>query len=94
MDVSVIICFLQVWLVGEDLTEHEQSMASKGTIFIPFSQFPPKKTREDCFYMNTPSLMAPKIFGNLHSCEVHQLFTLLPSSLLYYFFRVREADKR
>ncbi|KMS99859.1 hypothetical protein BVRB_1g017110 [Beta vulgaris subsp. vulgaris] len=66
---SVKSCNQKVWLVGEDLTEHEQSMASKGTIFIPFSQFPPKKTREDCFYMNTPSLMAPKIFGNLHSCE-------------------------
>ncbi|XP_048495903.1 very-long-chain aldehyde decarbonylase CER1 isoform X2 [Beta vulgaris subsp. vulgaris] len=66
---SVKSCNQKVWLVGEDLTEHEQSMASKGTIFIPFSQFPPKKTREDCFYMNTPSLVAPKIFGNLHSCE-------------------------
>ncbi|XP_021756466.1 protein ECERIFERUM 1-like isoform X1 [Chenopodium quinoa] len=59
----------KVWLVGEDLTEIEQSKASKGTIIIPFSQFPPKKTRKDCFYLNTPSLVAPKSFGNLHSCE-------------------------
>uniref|UniRef100_A0A803NCG4 Uncharacterized protein n=1 Tax=Chenopodium quinoa TaxID=63459 RepID=A0A803NCG4_CHEQI len=59
----------KVWLVGEDLTKDEQSMASKGTIFVPFSQFPPKKIRNDCFYLNTPSLVAPKSFGNLHSCE-------------------------
>lgn len=59
----------KVWLVGEDLTENEQLVASKGTIFIPFTQFPPKKTRKDCFYLNTPSLVAPKAFENLHSCE-------------------------
>ncbi|KNA21538.1 hypothetical protein SOVF_042250 [Spinacia oleracea] len=62
-------CNEKVWLVGEDLTEVEQSMASKGTIIIPFSQFPPKKTRKDCTYLNTPSLVAPTSFGNLHSCE-------------------------
>ncbi|KAL9228797.1 hypothetical protein vseg_004337 [Gypsophila vaccaria] len=59
----------KVWLVGENLNEMEQSMASKGTIFIPFTQFPPKKTRKDCSYLTTPALLAPKSFGNLHVCE-------------------------
>ncbi|XP_021756465.1 protein ECERIFERUM 1-like [Chenopodium quinoa] len=59
----------KVWLVGEDLSKSEQSMASKGTLFIPFSQFPPKKTRKDCFYLTAPAMLAPKSFGNLHSCE-------------------------
>ncbi|KAH9605865.1 hypothetical protein KSS87_005804 [Heliosperma pusillum] len=59
----------KVWLVGENLTETEQSLASKGTIYIPFSQFPPKKTRKDCSYLNTPAMLAPKSFGNLHACE-------------------------
>ncbi|CAO2835207.1 unnamed protein product [Amaranthus hypochondriacus] len=66
---SAKACNQKVWLVGEDLTEQEQSMASKGTIFIPFSQFPPKKTRKDCIYLNTPSMVVPTSFGNLHSCE-------------------------
>ncbi|XP_074272798.1 very-long-chain aldehyde decarbonylase CER1-like [Silene latifolia] len=59
----------KVWLVGENLTETEQSFASKGTIYIPYSQFPPKKTRKDCSYLNTPAMLAPKSFGNLHACE-------------------------
>ncbi|KAJ8438492.1 hypothetical protein Cgig2_008979 [Carnegiea gigantea] len=55
--------------VGDDFTKHEQFMAQKGSLFIPFSQFPPKKARKDCIYLNTPALVAPKSFGNLHSCE-------------------------
>uniref|UniRef100_A0A803L0F7 Very-long-chain aldehyde decarbonylase CER1-like C-terminal domain-containing protein n=1 Tax=Chenopodium quinoa TaxID=63459 RepID=A0A803L0F7_CHEQI len=35
----------KVWLVGDDFTKDEQSMASKGTIFVFFSQFPPKKIK-------------------------------------------------
>lgn len=58
-----------VWLIGEDATESEQWMASKGTTFIPFSQFPPKKIRKDCSYLPTPAMVAPQSFGNLHSCE-------------------------
>ncbi|GAB2260161.1 hypothetical protein Droror1_Dr00011016, partial [Drosera rotundifolia] len=58
----------KVWLVGEDLTENEQ-LAIKGTIFIPVSQFPPIEVRKDCFYLNTPAMVAPKSFRNLHSCE-------------------------
>ncbi|GAB2260541.1 hypothetical protein Droror1_Dr00011396 [Drosera rotundifolia] len=59
----------KVWLVGEDLTEKEQLVAMKGTVFIPFSQFPPRQIRKDCFYLNTPAMVAPKSFQNLHSCE-------------------------
>ncbi|GLT85903.1 hypothetical protein SLE2022_040750 [Rubroshorea leprosula] len=59
----------KVWLVGNGLTEKEQLKASKGTIFIPFSQYPPKEVRKDCYYHTTPSMMAPKSFQNLHSCE-------------------------
>ncbi|KAA8515783.1 hypothetical protein F0562_018606 [Nyssa sinensis] len=42
---------VKTWLVGDGLTEEEQQKASKGTLFIPFSQFPPKKSRKDCFYL-------------------------------------------
>ncbi|KAL2491379.1 Protein ECERIFERUM 1 [Abeliophyllum distichum] len=59
----------KTWLVGDGLNEDEQSKALKGTIFIPFSQFPPKKMRKDCFYNNTPSMLAPKHLENVDSCE-------------------------
>ncbi|GAB4862021.1 hypothetical protein Ancab_037275 [Ancistrocladus abbreviatus] len=36
-------------------------------------QFSPKKICEDCFYLNPPSMVAPKSFENLHSCEVSSL---------------------
>ncbi|XP_051147371.1 very-long-chain aldehyde decarbonylase CER1-like isoform X3 [Andrographis paniculata] len=58
-----------VWLVGDGLSDDDQLKASKGTIFIPFSQFPPKKARKDCVYNNTPSMLAPKHFENVDSCE-------------------------
>ncbi|KAJ8438487.1 hypothetical protein Cgig2_008974 [Carnegiea gigantea] len=66
---SAKTCNQKIWLVGEDMTESEQYMASKGALFIPFSQFPPKRARRDCLYLNTPALVAPKSYGNLHSCE-------------------------
>ncbi|XP_024022211.1 protein ECERIFERUM 1 isoform X1 [Morus notabilis] len=59
----------QIWLVGDGLTEEEQSKASKGTIFVPFSQFPPKKLRRDCFYHHTPAMLTPKTLENIHACE-------------------------
>ncbi|XP_022897251.1 protein ECERIFERUM 1-like [Olea europaea var. sylvestris] len=59
----------KAWLVGDGLSEDEQSKALEGTIFIPFSQFPPKKMRKDCFYNNTPSMLAPKHLENIDSCE-------------------------
>lgn len=59
----------KIWLVGDGLNEDEQLKAPKGTIFIPFSQFPPKKLRRDCFYTYTPAMLAPKNLENVDSCE-------------------------
>ncbi|XP_059651693.1 very-long-chain aldehyde decarbonylase CER1-like [Cornus florida] len=59
----------KVWLVGDGLTEEEELNASKGTLFIPFSQFPPKKRRSDCLYHNTPAMLTPMSLQNLDSCE-------------------------
>lgn len=61
---------MQIWIVGDGLTEEEQSKALSGTIFIPFSQFPPKQVRKDCFYHSTPAMVVPSTFKNVHSCEV------------------------
>ncbi|KAL6977024.1 aldehyde oxygenase (deformylating), partial [Sarracenia purpurea var. burkii] len=30
---------------------------------------PPKKVRNDCFYLHTPAMVAPMSLKNLHSCE-------------------------
>nr|GFB57342.1 protein eceriferum 1-like isoform X1 [Tanacetum cinerariifolium] len=46
----------KTWLVGDGLSKEEQMKASKGTLIIPYSQFPPKKVRKDCFYYTTPSM--------------------------------------
>ncbi|KAM7470073.1 hypothetical protein LguiA_008256 [Lonicera macranthoides] len=62
-------CGIQIWVVGDGLSEEEQMKAPKGTTFIPFSQFPPKKVRKDCLYQYTPSMLAPSSLENLHSCE-------------------------
>ncbi|XVF41380.1 hypothetical protein PTKIN_Ptkin01aG0275800 [Pterospermum kingtungense] len=59
----------QIWLVGDELTEAEQRKARKGTVFIPFSQFPPRKLRADCFYHSTPAMQAPMALENVDSCE-------------------------
>ncbi|XP_010255640.1 PREDICTED: protein ECERIFERUM 1-like [Nelumbo nucifera] len=60
----------KVWLVDEGvITSEEQRKAPKGTHFIPFSHFPPKKVRKDCIYYNTPAMAIPKAFENVHSCE-------------------------
>uniref|UniRef100_A0A5B7A220 Protein ECERIFERUM 1-like n=1 Tax=Davidia involucrata TaxID=16924 RepID=A0A5B7A220_DAVIN len=59
----------KIWLVGDELMEEEQLKASKGTLFIPFSQFPPKKMRNDCVYHYTPAMSTPMSFENLHCCE-------------------------
>ncbi|XP_054779990.1 very-long-chain aldehyde decarbonylase CER1-like isoform X2 [Prosopis cineraria] len=59
----------KIWLVGDGWDEDEQMKASKGTLFIPYSQFPPKKMRKDCFYHCTPAMMAPLSFTNTHACE-------------------------
>ncbi|CAL5398206.1 unnamed protein product [Camellia sinensis] len=59
----------KTWLVGDGLNEEEQMKASKGTLFIPFSQFPPQKMRNDCFYYTTPAMVTPKYLQNVDSCE-------------------------
>ncbi|XP_073271107.1 very-long-chain aldehyde decarbonylase CER1-like [Primulina huaijiensis] len=59
----------KIWLVGDELTEDEQKKAPKGTFFIPFSKFPPKKERKDCLYNSTPAMLAPKHLENVDSCE-------------------------
>lgn len=62
---------LQVWLIGEGLDDTEQLRAPKGTWFIPYSQFPPRKPRTDCYtYSMTPAMGVPKTLKNVHSCEV------------------------
>ncbi|WP_336506111.1 hypothetical protein, partial [Klebsiella pneumoniae] len=43
----------KVWLVGEGLSDEEQSRADKGTIIIPFSRLPPIIVRDDCLYPPT-----------------------------------------
>ncbi|KAK3433871.1 hypothetical protein EUGRSUZ_D01149 [Eucalyptus grandis] len=59
----------EIWLVGDGIAEEEQKKAPKGTLFIPFSQFPPKQIRKDCLYHSTPAMTIPRSFDNLHSCE-------------------------
>ncbi|KAK8969516.1 Protein CER1-like 1 [Platanthera guangdongensis] len=59
-----------VWLVGDCMEDAGQRKAPKGTIFIPFSCFPPKKVRKDCQYYSTPAMRIPNELQNLHSCEV------------------------
>ncbi|XP_010480305.1 PREDICTED: protein CER1-like 1 isoform X1 [Camelina sativa] len=58
-----------VWLVGDGLGKEEQMKAKEGTLFIPFSQFPPDKLRKDCFYHSTPAMLVPKCAQNIDSCE-------------------------
>ncbi|CAJ1948846.1 unnamed protein product [Sphenostylis stenocarpa] len=59
----------KIWLVDDELTKKEQLNAPKGTLFIPFSQFPPKKYRKDCSYHCTPAMVIPSCVQNVHSCE-------------------------
>lgn len=59
----------QVWIVGDGLDDTEQKRAPKGTQFIPFSQFPPKKLNKNCIYNTTPAMKIPEAFENMHTCE-------------------------
>jgi len=72
---------LQTWLVRDGLSEDEQLKAPKGTIFIPYSQFPPKKARKDCFYFSTPAMITPKYLENVDSCEVRDGYLISLISL-------------
>ncbi|XP_020700717.1 very-long-chain aldehyde decarbonylase GL1-5 [Dendrobium catenatum] len=62
-------CMPQVWLVGDGLDDAEQWKAEKGTTFIPFSHFPPKKVRKDCLYYSTAAMKIPNELQNIHACE-------------------------
>ncbi|XP_039070585.1 very-long-chain aldehyde decarbonylase CER1-like isoform X2 [Hibiscus syriacus] len=59
----------KIWLVGDEMTEEEQRKAAKGTLLIPFSQFPPQRLRKDCFYHTTPAMQTPRALENVDSCE-------------------------
>ncbi|CAM0901568.1 unnamed protein product [Alopecurus aequalis] len=60
----------KVWVIGEGLDDAEQLRAPKGTRFIPYSQFPPRKVLKDsCTYSGTPAMTIPKALQNVHSCE-------------------------
>jgi len=59
----------KIWLVGDGLSEEEQLKASKGTLFIPYSQLPPKKVHNDCLYHHCSAMVAPSSLENLNSCE-------------------------
>ncbi|WCJ29888.1 Very-long-chain aldehyde decarbonylase GL1-5 [Euphorbia peplus] len=60
---------LKIWLAGDELSEEEQNKAKQGTLFIPISQFPLKKFRNDCLYYITPAMKAPPSLENMDSCE-------------------------
>ncbi|MQL95614.1 hypothetical protein Taro_028289 [Colocasia esculenta] len=60
---------VQIWLVGDGLTDEEQRKATKDTHIIPFSQFPPRRQRKDCVYHTTPAMTIPMSLVNVHSCE-------------------------
>ncbi|GLT92865.1 hypothetical protein SLE2022_106770 [Rubroshorea leprosula] len=62
-------CSPKIWLVGDGLTEEEQLKAPTETLFMPFSQIPPKKVRKDCFYHSTPAMSTPMSLENVDSCE-------------------------
>ncbi|ONI22196.1 hypothetical protein PRUPE_2G113600 [Prunus persica] len=59
----------KIWLVGDGLSAEEQLRAPKGTLFVPFSQLPPKKLRKDCFYHYPPAMKTPTSLENIHACE-------------------------
>ena len=81
--------FFQTWLVGDGWNEDEQLNAPEGTLFIPFSQFPLKKMRKDCFYHSTPAMVTPKSFTNMHSCEVSKELTFLPFTVKSFKFSIQ-----
>ncbi|XP_023640614.1 protein CER1-like 2 isoform X2 [Capsella rubella] len=58
-----------IWLVGDGLSTKEQKMAKEGTLFLPFSQFPPTNLRKDCVYHTTPAMIIPHSAQNIDSCE-------------------------
>ncbi|ERN18942.1 hypothetical protein AMTR_s00067p00190600 [Amborella trichopoda] len=60
-------CHCKVWLVGDRMNNEKKAL--RGTIFIPFSQFPLKIMRKDCIYLSTPAMIVPSNLENMHACE-------------------------
>uniref|UniRef100_A0ACD5V6V6 Uncharacterized protein n=1 Tax=Avena sativa TaxID=4498 RepID=A0ACD5V6V6_AVESA len=58
----------QIW-IGDTIDDKQQRRAPNGTIFIPTSQFPLKKTRKDCTYLSSPAMKIPETMQNVHTCE-------------------------
>ncbi|KAG2296399.1 hypothetical protein Bca52824_043068 [Brassica carinata] len=58
-----------IWLVGDGLSKKEQKLARKRTLFILYSQFPPRELRKNCFYHTTPAMIIPDSAQNIDSCE-------------------------
>ncbi|VAH34654.1 unnamed protein product [Triticum turgidum subsp. durum] len=58
----------RIW-IGDIIDDKQQRRAPSGTIFIPTSQFPLKKTRKDCTYLGSPAMKIPETMQNVHTCE-------------------------
>ncbi|KAL4190503.1 hypothetical protein AMTRI_Chr07g25080 [Amborella trichopoda] len=59
--------YFNVWLVGDGMNDEKNAL--KGTIIIPFSQFPLKMMHKDCIYLSTPVMTIPSNLENMPSCE-------------------------
>ncbi|KAL4190493.1 hypothetical protein AMTRI_Chr07g75930 [Amborella trichopoda] len=59
--------YCKVWLVGDGMNDEKN--APKGTLYIPFSQFPLKMMRKVCIYLSTPAMTVPSNMENMHPCE-------------------------
>ncbi|KAF7002762.1 hypothetical protein CFC21_018203 [Triticum aestivum] len=60
---------MEVIWIGDIIDDKQQRRAPSGTIFIPTSQFPLKKTRKDCTYLGSPAMKIPETMQNVHTCE-------------------------
>ncbi|VAH49939.1 unnamed protein product [Triticum turgidum subsp. durum] len=58
----------QIW-IGDIIDDKQQIRAPKGATFIPTSQFPLKRTRQDCTYLSNPAMKIPEAMQNVHTCE-------------------------
>ncbi|PWA64415.1 hypothetical protein CTI12_AA344690 [Artemisia annua] len=50
--------------------DSKELKALKGTLRIPYSQFPPNKVHNGCSYYTTLAMLAAKLLENVDSCEV------------------------
>lgn len=59
----------KVWIVGEQMGSHEQSLAPCGTHFHQFTLFPIRTLRKDCTYGCVPGLTLPENAKTINACE-------------------------